>query len=103
MQRLQKKNECLREIIQLLTQQNGITVDEDLHGDLQFIMNEFNDQVRGENAEGTFQHTFWDQQLQASKIQDSRQIRWHHQLFAGACNSSYRPEVHIQILGNQVY
>ena len=54
-----------------------ITVDEDLHGDLQSIMNEYNDQVRGENSKGTFQHTFWDQQLQASKMHDSRQMRWH--------------------------
>ena len=77
MHRLQKRNERLKETISQLAQQSGVSVDGTFHGDFVAIMEEFNDHVREKTTEGTFQRMFWDQQLQASKLGDSRQMKWH--------------------------
>ena len=80
MKRLKRQNEQLLERIQLLTQHNGVTVDETLHRDLGALVEEFDDQVKENNAEGTFQRIFWEQQVQAARFTDSRQMRWHPQM-----------------------
>ena len=92
MKRLKRQNEQLLERIQLLTQHNGVTVDETLHRDLEALVEEGKN-----NAEGTFQRIFWEQQVQAAKLTDNRQmhpqmIRWclHLKLCSGGTYTSLR-------------
>ena len=55
----------------------GIVLDEALQGDLLDVMKYNHARVHQEFPEGTFQRIFWDQQLQAAKIGNLRQMRWH--------------------------
>ena len=78
--RLKRQNEKLLERIQLLTQRNGVTVDDALQSDLLALVDEFDKQIKDNHTEGTFKRIFWEQQAQAAKLTNSRQMRWHPQM-----------------------
>ena len=59
---------------------HGSTVDESLHHDLVLIMDAQAESIYQSHNEGSFQHLFWDQQMCASKLHDSRQMRWNPQM-----------------------
>ena len=67
----------LQKKLQGLTKQNGEKVDNNLHNDLLSIMRENTDKIRVAYPEGSFNRLFWEEQLQASTANDSRQVRWH--------------------------
>ena len=60
-----------------MTEKRGICVEKHLEDDLQSIMLEKTKEISQKYAENTFHRLFWDQQLEALKVQDKRQVRWH--------------------------
>ena len=60
-----------------MTQQQGGSVDPNLHADLLGIMNENTEQIRRAYPDGGFARLFWEEQLKAASVKDLRQIRWH--------------------------
>ena len=51
-----------------------------MHDDVLSMMNELTNHVHQQHKHGSFHRLFWDQQLQAAKQMDSRQMRWHPQV-----------------------
>ena len=54
-----------------------MVLDDSLSDDLTAIMEESTSYVHEHFPEGSFRRLFWNQQLQAAKAKDMRQIRWH--------------------------
>ena len=48
-----------------------------LHYDLLEIMEKENSSVKDHFPNGTFRRLFWEEQLKAAQVNDSRQMRWH--------------------------
>ncbi len=59
-------------------EQRGIEVDNNLHQDLIAIMDEHQSQMfdSDQYPASCFQKIFWDQQYRASKLKDSRSMKW---------------------------
>lgn len=55
-------------------------MDDNLHSDLGALVEEFDGHVKEMHAEGTFRRLFWEQQAQAAKLTNSRQMKWHPQM-----------------------
>ena len=70
---LQKLKVKVRE----LTQNQGQIIDGAFHDDLFGIMQENNEEVKKKYPEGSFQRLFWEEQINAARVKNSRQIRWH--------------------------
>ena len=60
-----------------MVEKNGHQVDPSLQHDLQSIMAANTNTILQSYSEGSFHRLFWQQQLQALKAKDKRQIRWH--------------------------
>ncbi len=54
-----------------------MTLDSALDSGFKAIMNEMSKKVHEEHAEDSFKRVFWDKQLKAADVKDSRQMRWH--------------------------
>lgn len=67
----------LRERIAKLVQKNGVTLDPSIQSDFSAMMSEMTDRVHKECPEGSFKRIFWDQQVQACKVKNKKQMRWH--------------------------
>ena len=67
----------LEKKIQQMIEKNGQPVDPLLQDDLQRIMTANTNTVLRSHPEGSFHRLFWQQQLDALKATDKRQIRWH--------------------------
>ena len=65
--------------ISAIVMKNGVHVDS-LSSDFSSILHEMTDKVCNQNQEGSFQYLFWNEQLNALKKSDSRQVRWHPSL-----------------------
>lgn len=63
--------------LQLLTEVNGVSVDDDIQQDLASIIEEKTKYISEQHLPDTFQRLFWEQQSKASKLKDKRQMRWH--------------------------
>ena len=72
-----KKIESLQQKVKKLTEAEGMEVDDQMHDDLYSIMDEMSGQVEERFSEHSFERVFWNQQLEARKVKDRRQIRWH--------------------------
>ena len=73
----EKEIKRLKLKIEKLSTLNSVIVDEPLHQDLSTIMGEQNQSIESKFPEGTFRRLFWQQQLKAAQVTDSRQMRWH--------------------------
>ena len=80
MKALKSANERLRERIAQHCQEDGVMLDENLHSDITSMMDEHTRLVQQQHKEGSFHRLFWDQQMQAAKQSDYRQMRWHPQM-----------------------
>ena len=67
----------LKEWISISSDNNGVSVDAKLHGDLKNVMEENNEGILGQFPEDSFQGLFWEQQLIASWLKHPQQMRWH--------------------------
>ena len=63
-----RKVAALKERVKKLTEERGVTVDEQLNDDLHSIMSELTKEVESNYPEGSFQRIFWNQQLEANKV-----------------------------------
>ena len=76
----------LRKKIQKITCECGESLDNDLQQDLLSIMAENTQCVKTAFPEGSFRRLFWEQQLDAAKVTDARQVRWHPLLIQWCLN-----------------
>ena len=67
----------LKDAMEKLTLQHGVTLEPQMQDDLTSIMEEMSDEVRKMNLEQSFRRLFWEQQLQAINAKDLRQVWWH--------------------------
>lgn len=67
----------LKTKIEQLQKCQTVHVDEPLVADLKAIMEEKINEIHKSHPPGSFLRLFWDQQLQAIKTTDHRQLRWH--------------------------
>ena len=72
----EREIQALRIRLVKVTTANGITVSEGIHQDLLQIMNLHNNQHSTDS--NSFASIFWNQQLKAATLKDTRQMRWHH-------------------------
>ena len=79
----------LKKMIEKSTHQQGLTVEPQIHNELEEIMNIFNEEVSQKHPEG-FRRLFWEQQLQSIKAKDRRQIRWHPTLIKWCLHLKYK-------------
>ena len=56
---------------------DGIEVSSELHTDLQSLIEEMSTEVKDKHPDDSFPYLFWNQQLQASKVSNHKQMRWH--------------------------
>ena len=76
----------LQEQIAKLTSENGVDVEEELAADLALIMEQASEKVCSTFAEGSFQHLFWKQQMEAHLATKPQQRRWHPLLIKWCLN-----------------
>lgn len=71
-----KRNEVERLKLRLkeATEKRGICIEKQLEDDLQTIMLEKTNEISQKYAENSFHRLFWDQQLEALKVRDKRQV-----------------------------
>ena len=67
----------LREKVNRLTVSEGIELDSTISADLQAIMRKHTATALSSCAEDSFQTIFWQQQLKAASLQNSKNMRWH--------------------------
>ena len=67
----------LQEQIAKLTSENGLDVEEEPDANLALIMEQESEKVCSTFAEGSFQHLFWKQQMEARLATKPQQRRWH--------------------------
>ena len=83
----QKKNvQSMKQIVARVMKEKEIQVDSELSNDLKHILREETEKVRKECNAGSFQRWFWEQQLEAMKLKDKWQIRWHPLLIKWCLN-----------------
>ena len=75
--RKEREIEHLKDRLREATKQHGIFLEKELENDLQKIMEEKTDEISQKYSPDSFHHIFWNQQLEALKSRDRRQIRWH--------------------------
>ena len=61
-------------------------MDDALHGDLLNIVQGSSEEIKKMYPEGSFQRLFWEEQLRAARVKDSRQMRWHPLLIRWCLN-----------------
>lgn len=67
--------QTLRKKIDHVIQEEGIEVDEAMHNDLVTIMKKHGQS--DDNLSDNFKDIFWQQQLRAASLKDTRSMRWH--------------------------
>lgn len=67
----EKQLKKLKERIQHSTDTDEVNVDAVLHQDLLSLMTDNNSNIENQFAEGSFQHLFWEQQLQSAQLSDA--------------------------------
>ena len=75
--RKMKEIELLKSKSRESTNRCRIYVSKEFEDDLIKIMEENNDQICQKYPSDSFYQLFWSQQLEALRVQDKRQIRWH--------------------------
>ena len=73
----EKEVKNLRARIEQCTEQKEVQIQQSLNDDFLAIMTEYNSQIEKHFPEGSFQRLFWEQQFQAAKTRNARQMRWH--------------------------
>ena len=82
----EKKVKRLKLKIRESTEKHGIVVHSDFHQDLSSIMESSNEMIVQEYPPGSFRRLFWDEQLKANRLKDTRQMRWHPMLIRWCLN-----------------
>lgn len=69
--------ERVKQKLDMLMEENGVSIDDDLQQDLASIIEEEASNISDKHSPDTFQRLFWEQQSKAMRLKDKRQIRWH--------------------------
>ena len=64
----------LKEIIDA---SKSVTISKELNDSLVDTMNNYSKEINKDYPEQTFPHLFWQQQMQAASVKDSRAMKWH--------------------------
>ena len=72
-----RKIERLHEALRHSIDKNGVSVDEEFQTSLETIIAEKAKEITECHPPGSFQRLFWEQQQEALKCTDKRQMRWH--------------------------
>ena len=67
----------LKQKIVAATDSDGVVLDDELHEDLKNMAVDCSKEVHESCPEDTFRRLFWDQQQQASSLNNSKSMRWH--------------------------
>ena len=73
----QKKLERLKTKITQSVEKSGVELDAPSHGDLVRVVEECTEAALSNHPSNSFQHVFWQQQLECARLANSRQRRWH--------------------------
>ena len=84
--RAKKEVQRLRLIINESSDSIGVNVDESLHCDLLQIMEKENSSIKNHFLNGTFRRLFWEEQLKATQVNVSRQMRCHPMMIRWCLN-----------------
>ena len=95
-----KEIKRLKERLKELGEKEGICVDNDLHSDLTEIIGDQTNEVRKAFSPGTFARLFWEQQIEALKCTDSRQVRWHPMIIKWCLSIKLRSSSSYNALSN---
>ena len=76
-QRLSRKVVELESKLAVATDQDGVTLTDELHNDMKKMAASFTKQVYSSYPEGSFQRLFWDQQIKASGYGNAKSMKWH--------------------------
>ena len=68
--------ERLKTRLASVIEKRGVQVESDLHGDLADIMKENTQKITDSYPADSFARIFWEQQLKASSMKDSRSMKW---------------------------
>ena len=68
---------CLQKKLEEALDKQGVDVSEDLHGDLDSIMQQHSPNIASKFPANSFQRIFWDQQQQANAAKKAQGRRWH--------------------------
>ena len=85
----------LKEKIKEATDANGVAVDNDLHSDLEQIMEEHHDRIMEQYGQDSFQRLFWEEQRKALRARGPTAIRWHPMMIRWC--------LHIKFLSSAAY
>ena len=84
------RKELNRYIANIITK-DGVILDSKLHNDMEAIMHDVSKEVEENHPDGSFRQLFWDQQIQALKLQGNKcQIRWHPALIKWCLHIKYK-------------
>lgn len=67
----------LSDVIAKQMQDKGVILEPEIHNDIERIMEEKTGEIRENYPEDSFRRLFWEQQLNALKTKEKRQLRWH--------------------------
>ena len=95
MKAAERKLKRLREKIKEATERNGVSLDGDLHHDLEQIMEEKHDQITEQYGENSFQRLFWEEQRKALRAGGPTAIHWHPMMIRWC--------LHIKFLSSSAY
>ena len=76
-QRLSLSERKVKKRIEKLTEKDGLRLEPEVHDDMVHIINDMSSAVTRGSEDGSLKLIFWEQQLQAMKTPDTRQMRWH--------------------------
>ena len=92
----------LKDAIARQTLHQGVHLDEQVHTDFISIMSDMTDDTRKTYSEDSFRRLFWEQQLQALKVSNNKNVRWHPALIKWCLHlkfkSSSAHEVYLEAL-----
>lgn len=67
----------LKEKVSKLLENSNVSLDAEMQSDFAGIVSEMTSRVHQECPEGSFKRIFWNQQAQATKMSNKKQLRWH--------------------------
>ena len=73
---MQRQVTNLKNILDSVIDKSGIIVSSSLHDDLVQIMKDNAEVICTNHPPGTFGCVFWEAQMQAASVKDSKQMRW---------------------------
>ena len=90
----------LKDAIARQTLHQGVHLDEQLHTDFISIVSDMTDNIRKTYSEDSFRRLFWEQQLQALKVSNNKNVRWHPALIKWCLHLKFKSSSAYEVLGS---